>query len=167
MKGFELSSPWVAYWNKIYALFYDDPEIRVQHDEFVEDGVYNIRLYVENTDKANALTKLLPAETTFGTVTVRTTVIPANREGLSKDELLRIAFNNNPAVSRIVTIKNVMSNPITYCAFRKEVVQYPADNLHDINGNVSTLFENIAFDIFGESEGICFCTDNAIGSIFN
>ena len=31
--------------------------------------------------------------------------------------------------------------------------------MHDINGNCSTLYQEIAKDVFGEDEGICFCTD--------
>lgn len=155
-----LVSPWTNLWRQIEAMFEKDPEIRIQHDEYAADGVYNIRLYVDNTDKANALSELLPNEVEFGAVTAHITVIPKNMEKLSKGELLEIALRNNPVLSRIEMVRGLMSNPITYVAFRNEVVQYPADNLHDIDGNVSTLYENIANDIFGESDGICFCTDS-------
>lgn len=154
-----LAAPWVKFRREIEELFEKDPEIRIECDEYASD-FYDIRLYVDNTDKAQALMQLLPSERVFGNVTARVIVIPANKENPTKVDLLKAAFKNNNAVTRIVTIDDVMSNPVTYCAFAKTVVQYPLDNLHDINGNVSTLYENIARDIFGEDEGICFCTDH-------
>lgn len=44
--------------------------------------------------------------------------------------------------------------------FKKEVVQYFTDNLGDYNGYRSTLYENIARDIFGDIVGVFFCTND-------
>lgn len=161
MKEFELASAWVNLGKKITEMFKQDEEVKVKCDEYETDGVYNIALYVSNTDKAEALRKLLPIEETFGNVTAQIAVYPPNRENQSTADLIKTAFAHNGAVSRVVTVKNLMSNPITYCAFDPVVVQYPMDNLHDVNGNVSTLYENIARDLFGESDGVCFCTDSS------
>lgn len=166
MKELELASAWVNLGKEIEQLFEKDDEIKVKCDEYETDGVYNINIYVDNTDKAEALRELLPVDRTFGNVIAYISVIPANKEKQSRADLLRTAFKNNKAVSRVVTVRNMMSNPITYCAFDEVVVQYPMDNLHDINGNVSTLYENIARDILGEEDGICFCTDNNRGWVF-
>lgn len=155
LEHLELSAPWVNYYREIYAMFEYDDEVRVEYNE----ETYEIKLYVDNTDKAMALHELLPHEKSFGNVIVRVTIVPANRQNLTREELFRIVFKGNSNVNRIKSVKDVLSNPITYVAFRKEVVQYPLDNLHDINGNVSTLYEDVARDIFGEEEGICFCTD--------
>ena len=60
----------------------------------------------------------------------------------------------------MIDIEGVFVNPIHYCVFKKEVAQYWGDNLGDPHGNVSTLYQEIAKDIFGESGGVIFCTDN-------
>ena len=52
-----------------------------------------------------------------------------------------------------------MTNPLHYVVFKNRVVQYWSDNLGDINGNTSTLYENIARDVFGETDNVCFNTD--------
>ena len=50
-------------------------------------------------------------------------------------------------------------NPITYVVFVNEVVQYFNDDLGDVYGQCSTLYQEIAKDVFGETEGVFFCTD--------
>jgi hypothetical protein len=47
---------------------------------------------------------------------------------------------------------------LTYVAFKKEVVQFYADNLRDPNGFKSTLYQDIAEDVFGEKNNVCYCT---------
>ena len=160
MKEFELAAAWVNFGKEIEKLFEKDSEVRVKCDEYETDGVYNISLYVDDTDKAEALRELLPIGRTFGNVTAQVSVYPPNKKEQTRADLIKTAFKNNKAVGQIVTVKNVMSNPLTYCAFDRVVVQYPMDNLHDLHGNVSTLYESIARDVLGDEEGICFCTDD-------
>lgn len=52
-----------------------------------------------------------------------------------------------------------ISNPIAYCSFKKEVVQYPADDLSSETGLKSTLYEDLAREIFENTDGVYFCTD--------
>lgn len=150
----KMSPPWVVYYREIEALFGEDPDIRIEFDE----DEYIIKLFVENVDKADALSQLLPDEKVFGSVTVYTTIIPANRPQ-TKADLIRRAFEGNPAFSYATTIEGVFSNPITYVAYKNKVVQYFGDNLHDPHGNVSTLYQEIAKDVIGEDDGVWFCTD--------
>lgn len=157
-KKLDLASPWVNYFRELEKLFECDDEVRVEPAE--DESAINI--YVSNTDKAEALDSLLPSEKIFGNVTIFVRVIFPNNKDKTRSELIATAFKNNHAVTRIRRVEDILSNPIMYVAFSKDVVQYPLDNLHDINGNISTLYENIARDIFGEDEGICFCTDNRI-----
>jgi hypothetical protein len=42
--------------------------------------------------------------------------------------------------------------------FEKKVVQFFNDQLDDINGNKSTLYQDIAKDVFEKHEGVYFCT---------
>lgn len=149
-----LVSPWVDYYRQLEALFGDDPDIMINYKE--DDNI--ITLWVDGMEKADALAQLLPTEKTFGNVTIRIEVVPANTEP-SKLELFRRAFEGNPAYSYALSIGGIASNDFNYLVFRNKVVQYPADNLNDINGNKSTLYENIARDVFDDPEGIMFCTD--------
>ena len=155
MKKVSLSAPWTIYYREIEELFGSDPEIRVEYDE--EKRI--IKLYVENPEKAAALSELLPIAKTFGNVTVYTRIIPANGLQGTRDSLFQAAFRDNPIYSYTRVIDGILTNPISYVVFKNRVVQYFADNMHDINGNCSTLYQEIAKDVFGEDEGICFCTD--------
>ena len=155
MEKMNMSAPWVLYYRKIEALFGKDPEISVVFDD--ENNI--IRLYVDNQEKAEAIDKLLPDEKTFGNVTISTVVIPANKVAESKASIFQTAFAGNPAFAYTQVVDGVFSNPISYVVFKNEVVQYFADNMHDIHGYESTLYQDIAKEVFGEEGGICFCTD--------
>jgi len=153
--NFNLSAPWVTYYRKLEALFGKDPDIRIEYDE----GEIEVKMYVENAAKADAIAQLLPTEKTFGSVVLKTTVIPANKPTASRAALIATAFEGNPAYSYGMTIDGVSSNSFNYVVFKNEVVQFYNDQLNDINGNVSTLYQDIAKEVLGESEGIYFCTD--------
>lgn len=151
-----LSAPWVEFYREVNALFGDDPEIKVIYDE--DDLI--IRLLVDNPIKADAIAQLLPTEKAFGNVVVRISVVPANEKKPSKIDLIKVAFQGNPAFSYAVSAVGVFTNPIHYVVFANKVVQYFNDDLGDVNGNVSTLYQNIAADVLGPGdEGICYCTD--------
>ena len=158
-----LSSPWVLFYREISAMFEKDNSVRVVFDEDTKD----LKLYVEDADKVNALTELLPSEKTFGNVTVKIEVIPANcvrtvKVGQAQEtaaNLLRDALKGNLAVSFIKTVNLMYSNTLTYIVFENRVVQYFTDDLGDYYGLRSTLYENLARDVFGKKEGVFFCTD--------
>ena len=149
-----LAPPWVEFFHKIDELFKEDPDVKVSYD----DDSKAITLLVEGAAKAEALTALLPAERTFGSVSVSVKVVPANVPR-STIGLFRDAFNGNPAFSYAVTLDNVFSNPISYVVFAHKIVQYFNDDLSDPHGLESTLYEFIADDIFENRDGVCFSTD--------
>lgn len=149
-----LSAPWINMYHKIVALFGKDPDIKIVYDE--ENVV--IKLYVEKQDKAAALKELLPDEYDFGNVILRVDIIPANPANTRAD-LFHAAFENNPVFSYMAAAPDIFSNPINYIVFKNEVVQYFNDDISDVNGNCSTLYQEIAKDVFGEEEGVYFCTD--------
>ena len=155
MKNLKLSAPWVVYYREIEALFGADPEITITIDE----ENYSVKLYVNNDEKAEALDKLLPTERIYGNVTVRTAVIPGNPLLEKKTSLFQTAFEGNPVFAFTKTNEGVFTIPLSYVVFKNRVVQFFADNLQDVNGNITTLYETIAKDVFGETPGICFCTD--------
>ena len=154
MAKVNMSSPWVIFYRKIEAMFEKDPDVVVKYDE--EEN--KVRLYVKESEKADALNKLLPKRVTFGNVSLLIEVIPANYEGKSKIQLLDIALSGNPALDYIKTMDTQMG-VMNYVVFRNEVVQYFADNMGDAHGVCSTLYQEIAKDIFGNTDRIFYCTN--------
>jgi hypothetical protein len=158
MQNLKKVSPWVEYYRKLVALFKKDPDIRIIYDE----GVNVIKMYINGQDKYEALNQLLPSEKKFGNVTLEIELIPCNNLELSQTDLFRRAFSGNPVVTDIISIGQEIigsTNDFNYVVFEKEVVQYYDDSLGDPHGNRSTLYQEIAKEVFGEQDGIYFCTD--------
>lgn len=150
-----LSSPWVLYYHELEAFFKEDPNVSVSYD----NDTYTVKLFVYGDEKADALTQLLPTEKQFGNVTVKVKVIPANRLNATKLELFRKAFEGNAAVSYMQTVEGLYNNDLNFIVFANKVVQYFTDDLGDINHVRSTLYQDMAKEIFGEHDSIFFCTD--------
>lgn len=150
-KSMKLSAPWVKYYKEVNALFVRDPHVQVMFDE----EAYTIKLYVEGSIKAEALEKLLSSEKEFGNVTVKTEVIPANPTH-NPLELFKATFEGNPAFSYAVQ-KGGPLNDFKYVVFEPEIVQFFDDSLSDVNGYCTTLYQEIAKDVF-KVDGVYFCT---------
>lgn len=170
MATLKLSSPWVIYYKELCALFGKDEHVHIVFDE----GSNTVKLYVEDEERAAAIESLLPVEKHFGEVTLYINVYPANyKENLSNKfvsvpseaaDIFRKAFSSNPALSFVREVRLLYNNPMTYVVFRNEVVQYFNDNLGDIYGQCSTLYENIARDVLETPDGVYYCTDKPEGS---
>lgn len=154
-KAAKLSPPWITFYKKIVALFKDDPRVRIDFNN--ED--YTLKLFVEGEAKAEALTRLLPTEKEFGNVVVKVEVIPANLVEDNPVALYEAAFEGNPVLSYTKSVSGFMVDNINYVVFKKKVVQFYNDALDDINGNETTLYEDIAKDVFTGSDMVFFCTD--------
>ena len=158
----KLSAPWQIYYKELCELFKFDPEVRIVYD--TDEQIINI--YVDNAAKADAMYIVLPTEKSFGGVVVKINVVPANKTNLrrTRGTTYEDLFYKNPIVDDIVTIEGVMTNPITYIIFKKEVVQYYNDSLSDAHGLCSTLYQDIAKRVLDADEGIFFCTNDTMGS---
>ena len=157
-KEINLFSPWVIYYKKLEALFGKDKDIKMTFD----NNELVVKMYINGQDKYEALSQLIPAEKQFGTVTLKIQFIPANNLKQSKVDLFRKAFYGNPIVNDIIVIsRDVLesTNDFSYVVFAKEVVQYHDDSLNDPHGNCSTLYQDIAKEVFENCDGIYFCTD--------
>lgn len=154
---FNLASPWLNYARKINALFKDDPEVKVDYD----NDAPAVMLYVNSNEKAEALSILLPMEKEFGNVTLQIKVIPANTSPKTRLEVFSTAFKGNPAV---VSIEKVAAydQELGFIIFEPKVVQYPTDDIGDYFGIESTLYEDVARDIFEKTENVFFSTDIAV-----
>lgn len=162
-----LSAPWIKFYREVDAMFKEDPEVNVVFDaESME-----LKLYVDDATKAEALEDILPIEKVFGNATVRINIIPANI-GKTTSTYIRngrvvktpaskyaIAFSGNPVFRYEVTTEGVLPFTLRYIVFRNEVVQFFNDDLSDANGLCSTLYQEIAKDIFVSEQGVYFCTD--------
>lgn len=150
-----LYAPWFIFMNEVYAMFKDDPDIEIVTKDLHEP--YEIKLMVNGQEKAEALSQLLPAGRDFGKVKVFIQVIPANVKSESQLDLFQKALAGNPAFA---FTKHGGKGPfeMDYVVFNKQVVQYYADDTGDLWGLESTLYEDIARDIF-EDIDVCFCTN--------
>lgn len=154
--GAALVSPWIDYYRQIEALFGEDPDITVEFDDS-DDEDKTITLRVDGADKAEALGELLPDMIEFGNVSLEICITPSNKDK-TKIDLFRDAFLGNPVFS--FTYSDVRAGvPYNYMVFKKVVAQYFNDDLSDINGFKSTLYQDIAKNIFREHTDIRFCTD--------
>lgn len=153
-----LSSPWVEFFRKIQTLFFYDNEV---HVSMTDDNEIQVR--VDNQIKADALAKLLPSEKTFGNVTVRVTVIPSNAAE-TKADLIRNALHGNPVVRDIAEVES-MFGVYSYVMFAPEVAQYFNDNMMHPDGITTTLYQELAKDLFGADGNVFFCTEDARDAI--
>lgn len=161
MARISLSSPWVEYYRKVNAMFQKDPEVTVIYDE--EKRTLNI--YVDNSAKAGALGVLFPVEITFGNCVLPINIIPSNKTNTNAAVTdIEEALDGNGAVSFIRNVE-LFGKMLTYVVFKPEVVQYFTDDLSDYHGFRSTLYAEIAKELFGELDGVYFCTDLATDDV--
>ena len=163
---FKLSPPWVEYVNKLEALFDGDPQIafNVNYDKMT------VALAGNNGDKNAALQRLLPTEKTFGNITLKIIVDGpiSNIAFPTQKDLFDCAFKGNPAYAYSVTPGNeVWFFSMTYVVFKNCVVQFFNDNLNDCHGIISTLYQDIAAEIFADANlnGVYYNTDVERGQL--
>lgn len=156
MAKLKLSPPWSIFYDEIRALFAKDPEVNVVMDE----DSYTIYVFVNNPEKSAAIAQILEQEKKFGRITLKVQVPPPDDENVefaSNIDVYQAAFKNNPRLSYVQPKRSIFDTSF-FVVFKNEVIQYFNDDISDINGNCSTLAEDIARDIFvGEKPN--FCTD--------
>ena len=160
MAKVNLSPPWVEYYKEVSEFFRDDQEIGVLYDESKNE----LRIYVDNPDRAVALAELFPLEKNFGNVKLYISIIPSNKK-VNNNKLkaaypstVAAALANCPAVDSIKEVKTFFDMDLTYVLFKNKVVQYFIDNIGDYNGMRSILYEDIARNILEDVDGVFFCT---------
>lgn len=156
MSNVNLSSPWNKFAREVMALFGEDSEIKIIYSEEEK----TIELLVDNQAKAEALMQLLPSEKKWGNVALEIKVTPANvHQETPESTLFAAAFSGNPAFAFAQKAGSLFSFPMTYIVFKNKVVQFFNDDMSDVYANCSTLYQELAKDIFEERTGISFCTD--------
>jgi hypothetical protein len=161
----KLSPPWTIFINKLEALFDGDPEIAFNVNP--DSGDPSVTLSTNNPEKAAALLKILPKEKQLGTVTLKINVdcpTVSNRAFTDDVELFEVAFKKNPAFAYAFSTDGSWLVSFTYVVWKKDVVQFFADNLHDPHGIISTLYQDIASEILSSKSyttggSIAYATD--------
>lgn len=154
MEKLTLSAPWITFIRETKILFEQDPDICV----IVDYDATEIKMLVSKKCKAEALAKLLPAEKAFGNVTVKITVVPPNDDPDVPFTWIKEAFDGNPVFEAAESSETTLGS-FNYAVFKKEVVQFYNDQLDDINGNKSMLYQEIAKDVLGPQSGVFYCTN--------
>jgi len=155
MKKVTLSAPWITFIREIELLFGKDDEVNV----VVDSDELEVKLYVDNNRKAEALSRLLPVEKEFGNVKVKIAVIPSNKAEETPLAMIAQAFEGNPVFEGTTTVDTLMGS-FGYAVFKKEVAQFYNDQLDDIHGNRSMLYQDIAKDVLGAKDGVFYCTSD-------
>ena len=154
MDKVKLSPPWITYVNEVKELFADDNQVHIVYDE----ESFTLKFYVDDMDKADALTKILPNEKNFGNVTMKINVYPANRDSETRADLFARAFAGNPVVSYTHHAETVFG-PMDYVVCDSAAAQFFNDQMDDINGLKTMLYQDIAKEVFGDEARVFFCTE--------
>ena len=165
----KLAPPWITYINKLQALFDGDPQIAFN----VDWSAPSVTIACNNGVKNAGLQLLLPPEMTWGRITLPIVIDGpiANKVFTSPKELFETVFEKNPAFACCVAPAQEGYFYVDFCyvIFKNCVVQFFNDNLNDAHGLVSTLYQDIAAEIFEDAEynlnSVHYCTDVERGQL--
>ena len=160
MLNYSISSPWYTFQKKVRALFAGDEDYKVGDVRECEDfcADYEFDIEVMKHGKFVALDRVFPKVKAFGNVKLRINLFDVENGGEGRLDLLRVIFDGNPSVDKIVEARDAADTMHGYVLFKPEVVQFFNDDLSDYNGNWSGLAQDIAKEIFEDMAGIHFCT---------
>lgn len=154
--GIQLAPPWIAHYHKIQAFFEKDPNVKVTYN----NDDYTVTIAVIGYDKAEAITRLVKPEVVFGNIILKVRVVLVNIESADIIDIFKTAFSGNPTVVSAEKVNLPGTDSVNQVMFRKEVVQFFNDDIGDAYGVESTLFENIANDVFVyPNEPVYYSTD--------
>ena len=150
----KLSPPWSVYYEKIKALFERDNDVQILFNE--REPALTLRVY--GTEKAWAIERLLGKEIDFGGVTLKINVVPVEIDKNSTRDILRAAFKNNPALSRVEVIDSPIGS-FTYAMFDSDPVFLQDDDISSPYGYTTKLYQDIAKDVMDIGSDVFVCSD--------
>lgn len=150
-----ISSPWMTYYKKLVALFFDDPELEVKWNEDEK----SIIIESTNTFKIMALEKLLEPTVTYGNVTITVKCLVKDGSEESVASIFRTAFAGNPHISEVIEQETMGCIDQTFVLFKPEVIQFFNDDLTDYYGNWNGLSEDIMRDVINKNLRVNIGTD--------
>ena len=162
----KLSPPWITYIHQLEALFDGDPQISF----YINDSERIITIACNNGDKNAALMRLLPPEKKFGNIIFDIVIDGpvSNTTFLTQKALFDTAFKGNPVYAySVMPDESGWFFTATYVVFKNCVVQFFNDNLNDCHGIVSTLYQDIAAEVFADADlnGVYYNTDVERGNL--
>lgn len=158
----KLSPPWITYYHKVQALFEKDDSVMVDFDE--DKCCLNI-IVEKDIEKGEAIQKLLPSEKVFGNNIMKINVVTIQEpKQIPTAQIFANAFKGNPIVEDIINASDIFRDDQTYIMFQNKVVQFFNDNISDYNGVCSTLYQDIAKDVFKDFVDAHYCTSTNINT---
>ena len=154
MSNVNLSAPWDIMAKNIEKLFERDPEVEVSYSE--EQKTVVIRVF-NNKSKYEAIEHIMPKHKQFGDVTLDIMVATVT-SNCTEPEYFAKAFEGNPAFKRCDCYNTPAGDSIYFAVFEKSVVQFHNDNIGNPYGIKSTLYEDIAREVF-DNTYMRFCTE--------
>lgn len=156
----KLSPPWITYFHKVQALFEKDNSVMVDFDE---DNCHLNIIVEEDIEKGEAIQKLFPSEIVFGNNVMKINIVTIQEpKQIPTAQIFANAFKNNPIVEDIISASDILRDDQTYIMFQNKVVQFFNDNISDYNGVCSTLYQDIAEDVFKDFTDVHYCTSTNI-----
>ena len=155
-----LTPPWYIYQKQVKALCEHDPQIIVGEIYQQENGKdYAFDIEVRSHEKFLALDRMLIRFRLFGNVALTINLFDEeNADEGAPIDICRALFDGNPIVESIEDIVDLAGTHHGFVVFAPKVVQYYADDLRDINGNETTLAQDIAREMFKDLDGVNYCT---------
>lgn len=147
----KLSPPWYIHRDKLSALFEEDDQVTIGKVEKRPDGQYTAEITVSDKEKQAALQQIILQNVNLGNVKLTFTFadpldIPQANDDVSPETFIA-AFKGNPILVKAMNAVNPWQLPETVVIFRKEVIQFWADNMADFYGNYNGLAVDIAREV--------------------
>jgi hypothetical protein len=137
-KKLGLASPWAVYAGRVEALFAWDGDVDVEFD----NDARKLKVFVRGQAKADAISKLLPAQKEFGVLKLDIEVVPSNDEP-SEEDVYRAAFHGNAAFCEVAEGYGPAGD-VSYALFAPDTVQLREDDISEFGGLTTLTYAQLA-----------------------
>lgn len=146
-----LSPPWFIYHKKLRSLFAEDEQVNIGELVQGPGGQYTAEITVSDKEKQAALQRVILQNVEMGNIKITFTFadpldIPQADDDVSLETFIA-AFKGNPILVKTTTVQTISGNTECYAIFRKEVIQFFADNTFDYYRNYNGLAVDIAREV--------------------
>lgn len=152
-----LSSPWEIYKKRVYNVFAQDPDVNVVEDDpDTKDGVFSFSIESGNSEKLEAIKKVLKNDIPIGNITIHINFNDLSTGDVPTADDFAKAFNGNPLFDQIVSEDLPDGRTTDYAVFNREIVDYFNDDLSDYCRNGHAIAADIVREISKDTMvGIC------------
>lgn len=162
-----IQSPWVTHWEMVKAMFAKDESVRISDLIYIpsnngNNAIYKFQILATDNDKAAAIKDVLLQSIEMGNITLKIDIgagteifheIDSNKGNsiVELDDYKRV-FVGNPAFYDVIDIADFYGVHHKFVVFEREVVSFFNDDLTDPWGLWNGLYEDIARNIFVDSD---------------